>query len=72
MPLSQFQCSICGKKAPKRLLRHGQFPKRMEWLRDHRKAEHPRAFRQSILKGVRARQLNVKLGKPRKPPADLR
>lgn len=56
MPLKKFECSICGAKAPKRLLADSKFKERMDWLRRHRKAKHPEAFRKSVRKAVRARK----------------
>lgn len=56
MPLQQFECQICGAKAPRKLLSHGQMAGRMKWLRDHRKSHHPRAFKASIKKGVATRR----------------
>ena len=56
MPLKSFKCSICGARCPKEYLRHGAMGKRMSWLREHRKRVHPRAFRESIKKGVRTRK----------------
>lgn len=56
MPLRQFRCSICGKNAPKKLLEHSQFSNRMAWLRRHRKAKHPEAFRKSTKKGAATRK----------------
>jgi len=53
-----FGCKICGQQAPKKLREHGTFAERMKWLRDHRKAKHPKAFRASIKKGLRTRQLH--------------
>ena len=50
MPRS-IKCSICGARSP----RLG-FAKRMAWIREHRRRKHPRAFRASIRKGVRARR----------------
>ena len=47
MPLKSFKCSICGKSSPKDLLRHDQFQKRMKWIRDHRKRNHPKEFKRS-------------------------
>lgn len=40
MPLKQFCCKKCGECAPKALLEHGQFEKRMDWLRHHQKHVH--------------------------------
>lgn len=56
MPLKSFRCSICGASAPRKYLADGKFAERMAWLRRHRKRRHPRAFRASIRKGVRARR----------------
>ena len=56
MPLTSFKCSICGKSAPKRLLEDSKFKARMAWLRRHRKAKHPKAFRKSVRKAARARK----------------
>ena len=56
MPLESYGCSICGKQAPKHLREHGKFAERMAWLRRHRKAKHPTAFRKSIRKGIKARR----------------
>ena len=56
MPLKKFECGICGAKAPKRLLEHSKFKDRMAWLRRHRKAKHPGAFRKSTRKSVKARR----------------
>lgn len=58
MPLESFTCHICGAKCPRKYLAHGQMDKRMKWLRDHRKSKHPRAFRESIRKGVATRKRN--------------
>ena len=44
-PLKQFCCSICGKCAPRKLLPHGKFEERMDWLRKHYKSAHPQAFK---------------------------
>lgn len=56
MPLKSFKCSICGARCPKKYLAHGQFEKRMSWLRNHRKRKHGRKFKKSIRKGVRTRK----------------
>jgi hypothetical protein len=58
MPLAKFECSICGAKCPKKYLAHGKMGKRMKWLRDHRLSKHPRAFAESIRKGVATRKRN--------------
>jgi hypothetical protein len=58
MPLKQFCCGICGACCPKKYLAHGKMDKRMKWLRDHRKKVHPRAFAESIRKGVATRKRN--------------
>lgn len=57
MPLKSFKCSICGVRCPKKYLAHGQFGKRMSWLRHHRKRKHIRAFRRSVRKAVQSRNL---------------
>lgn len=44
MPLTKFQCSICGAKCPRKYLLHGKTSERMDWLRRHYKRKHPRAF----------------------------
>lgn len=56
MPLRQFCCSICGRCAPRKYLRHGQFANRMRWLRRHYKRYHPAKFRKSIKKAVHTRK----------------
>ncbi len=50
MPLESFKCSICGAQAPKKYREHGQFSKRMAWLRRHRKRMHPAAHKRSVRK----------------------
>jgi len=55
MPISKFTCRLCGARAPKKYLKHSQFPQRMAWLRRHRKAKHPKAHKKSIRKAVRTR-----------------
>ena len=54
MPLAHFRCSICKASCPKAYLAHGQLQKRMAWLRKHRKAKHPSAWRKSIAKRKRS------------------
>lgn len=44
MPLSQFKCSVCGKNAPRKVLEHGSYKERMDWLRKHYKENHPRKW----------------------------
>lgn len=44
-------CSICGKA-----IRGENFADIMAKLRRHRKKHHPKAFRESIRKGVRTRK----------------
>jgi len=44
-------CSICGKR-----IRGKNFADIMDKLRSHRKREHPRAFRESIRRGVETRR----------------
>jgi len=56
MPLNQFKCSICGAEAPAELLKHGKFPERMSWLRNHYKVSHPRQFAQMKRKSQRSRK----------------
>lgn len=55
-PLKSFRCSICGASSPRPYLAEGQFQKRMVWLRRHRKRMHPKAFRKSVKKAVKARK----------------
>lgn len=56
MPYKTFGCSICGKQAPLRLREHGTMSERMKWLREHRKKEHPAAFKASVKKAVSTRR----------------
>jgi len=58
MPYKTFGCSICGKQAPKSLREHGTFEERQDWLRDHRKKYHPKAFKESVRKGLKTRRKN--------------
>jgi len=44
-------CSICGKR-----IRGKNFADIMDKLRSHRKREHPKAFRESIKRGVETRR----------------
>jgi hypothetical protein len=55
MAYQSWGCKECGKEAPERLRKHGQFGQRMTWLRRHRKKYHPEQFRESIEKGVATR-----------------
>jgi hypothetical protein len=59
MPYKTFGCKLCGKQASKQLREHGTFEERQEWLRDHRKKFHPKAFKASIKKGVATRKRNA-------------
>ncbi len=56
MPYEHWGCSICGKQAPTKYRKHGQFANRLSWLRRHRKLMHPYAFKRSIIKSVETRQ----------------
>lgn len=56
MPLRSFTCGRCGAKCPKKYLEHGQFAKRMSWLRRHRRKYHPEAHKKSIRKAVKTRR----------------
>lgn len=56
MPLEKFCCSICGQCCPKKYLAHGKFKERMDWLRRHRKAKHPKAHKKSVKKGIATRK----------------
>lgn len=60
-PLKQFKCSICGASCPKEYLEDGKFEERMRWLMKHRQYKHPRAFRESIKKGVDTRKRKKKV-----------
>lgn len=45
MPISKFSCRICGEKAPAKLLEHGNFDERFDWLRTHYKENHPKKWK---------------------------
>lgn len=51
MPDKTVHCSICGKAVS-----GYDFPERMAKLRRHRKKYHPKAFRESIRKGIASRK----------------
>ena len=53
-------CSICKKKiaykvSPKYIIRDGADPNRLVYIRKHWSKKHPKAWRQSILAGIRKR-----------------
>ncbi len=56
MPLKSFNCSVCGARCPKKYLAHGQFEKRIAWLRRHRKRKHPRLHKKSTAKMLRTKK----------------
>ena len=56
MPLKSFKCSVCGARCPKKYLAHGQFEKRIAWLRRHRKRKHPRLHKKSTRKTLRTKK----------------
>ena len=56
MPLKSFNCSVCGARCPKKYLAHGQFEKRIAWLRRHRKRKHPRLHKKSTRKMLRTKK----------------
>ena len=68
MPLTKFTCSICGKGAPKKLLEHGKFQERMDWLRRHRAKYHPVAHGKSVKKTVKTKKEVKPPTKPSKKP----
>ena len=45
------KCSICGKR-----IHVKNFADQMKKLREHRRKFHPKAFRESIKKGIRTRR----------------
>ncbi len=47
----QIHCSICGKA-----IKVKNFPDQMKKLRHHRQLKHPYAFKQSVVKSVKARK----------------
>jgi len=47
------RCSICGKA-----IRVENFADAMSKLRHHRKLKHPKAFKESIKKGLKTRRKN--------------
>ena len=56
MPLKSFNCSVCGARCPKKYLAHGQFEKRIAWLRRHRKRKHPKLHKKSTAKMLRTKK----------------
>ena len=56
MPLKSFDCSVCGARCPKKYLAHGQFEKRIAWLRRHRKRKHPSLHKKSTAKMLRTKK----------------
>ena len=56
MSLKSFNCSVCGARSPKKYLAHGQFKKRMAWLRRHRKRKHPRLHKKSTREMLRTKK----------------
>ena len=45
------KCGICGKR-----IRVKNFKDQMDKIRSHRKRAHPKAFRQSVKKGIATRR----------------
>lgn len=56
MPLKQFCCAKCGRCAPKKYLEHGEFKKRMDWLRHHYQRAHPGEFKKWAKRAVRTKR----------------
>lgn len=73
MPSKTVHCSICGEA-----IRGNDFGERMRKLREHRKAEHPKAHKKSVKKTVKTKRARGiidkhdpnKRGRPRKKKRD--
>lgn len=61
MPYKTWGCSICGKQCPKKYREHGQWIKRMAWLREHYEGNHPAEFKEMMKRAKARRQLRVKV-----------
>jgi hypothetical protein len=48
-------CKICGKK-----IRVKNFADQMKKIREHRKRSHPKAFKESVKKGLKTRKRGLR------------